>query len=167
MRFLTVAIVFAAAHVALAAPVYSLARGTQDGVSVVIPDGNDVVQRDYYDKYDLMMREPTLFAHDASHDPSRRGLFARASEFKEASINKAGKEGTEGNREQGHTVPPKVTDLSGPIGHNARPDQTHEELLKPPRLPTGVKQAIGKSAAGVKRRENSPGAKATPQTFPP
>ncbi|KAF8591167.1 hypothetical protein K439DRAFT_1064409 [Ramaria rubella] len=49
MRFFTVAIVFAAAHIALAAPVYSLARETQDGVSVVIPDGNDVAQRDYHD----------------------------------------------------------------------------------------------------------------------
>ncbi|KAF8578984.1 hypothetical protein K439DRAFT_432508 [Ramaria rubella] len=68
MRFITVAFVFAAAHVALAAPLYTLVRRTQ-GVSgnTVIPYGNDVVQRDYNDQGDLRTREPAnLFEREVS-----------------------------------------------------------------------------------------------------
>ncbi|KAF8589839.1 hypothetical protein K439DRAFT_272929 [Ramaria rubella] len=49
-------IVFAVARAALFAQVYSLAH-SQDGVDVVIPAGNDLVQRNENNEGDLLMRE--------------------------------------------------------------------------------------------------------------
>ncbi|KAF8591185.1 hypothetical protein K439DRAFT_1611496 [Ramaria rubella] len=118
MCFLTDAIVFAAAHVALAAPVYSLAHGTQDGVSVVILDGNGTVQRDYYDKDDLMTREPTLFQHKARFRSSGHGL----SEADKAQKKLEG-ESKEGNSKgkTGHFVAPSQPSRSNFISSKFRP----------------------------------------------
>ncbi|KAF8572628.1 hypothetical protein K439DRAFT_152385, partial [Ramaria rubella] len=58
MRFIPiVSLLVATAHVAVSAPVYSIARRDQDGVGAVIPSWNNVVRRDYNEEEDIHARQ--------------------------------------------------------------------------------------------------------------
>ncbi|KAF8573634.1 hypothetical protein K439DRAFT_940551 [Ramaria rubella] len=58
MRFIPfVSLLVATAHVAVSAPIYSIARRDQDGVGAVIPSWNNVVRRDYNEEEDIHARQ--------------------------------------------------------------------------------------------------------------